>query len=292
MKRKALGRGLSALLPDVPINEGESKKIVEIPLSAIESNPMQPRSLFDESSLLELADSIRRQGMLQPLLVRAHPQFADRYQLIAGERRLRAARSIPLDPVPCIVLQAEQAQMLEIALVENIQRSDLNPVEEARSYKYLTERFSLTQEEIATRVGKSRESIANALRLLHLPSEVLSALERGLISFGHAKALLAIRDGEALKSLVERIIQEGLSVRDVENLSRQRDLPEVAPPPKSVEEKDIHVAELERKLEESFQTKVRIRMRGKKKGIIEIHFFDLLQMESLLKKWNLNINQL
>ncbi len=287
MKRKALGRGLSAILSDLPKADTPHKNIQNIPIQSIDVNHLQPRSFFDDEKLSELSDSIRRQGILQPLLIRKHPDQPDRYQLIAGERRLRAGKMASLTEVPCIILDAKEDQMLEIALIENVQRSDLNPVEEARAYKHLTERFSLTQEEVASRVGKSRETIANSLRLLNLPSEALDSLSDGRISIGHAKALLSIKDRERLITLADRVSSEGLSVRETERLTRIEKKP--SPSPKENKEKDIYTAELEHALEEAFQTKVQIRQQGKNKGVIEIQYYDMSHLDGILKKWKINL---
>lgn len=291
MKRKALGRGLSALLAEAPVEPIDQKAIVEIPVDSIEANRNQPRVIFNEDSLKELAESIRSQGILQPLLVRSHPDNPDKFQVLAGERRLRAARMISLESVPCIVLEAEETQALEIALVENIQRSDLSPIEEARAYKYLAERFGQTQEEIASRVGKSRESVANTLRLLLLPEEILHALEAGSISAGHAKVLLSLRESRSLMPAFERIISEGLSVRETEQVVRELTQPSGMQPekPKKIVEEDVHIIALERSLEAAFQTKVHLKMKGKKKGIIEIQFYDFDQLDSLLSLWKIKM---
>ncbi|MEW6234560.1 MAG: ParB/RepB/Spo0J family partition protein [Candidatus Omnitrophota bacterium] len=290
MKRKALGRGLSALLADFPVESAAQKNIQDIQIGLIDVNQFQPRAAFNPNALMELAESIRAQGVLQPLLVREHTAAAGRFQLIAGERRLRASLQAGLDAVPCIVLQADEAQMLEIALVENIQRADLSPVEEARAYKHLSERFSLTQEEIAEKVGKSREYVANALRLLNLPEAVLVYLDSGELTTGHAKVLLSLKHQDAMRDMAAQILQKGLSVRETENLVRNMSAPAEISPEKSSEkaakQEDVHIADLRRILEESFQTKVNIKMRGANKGAIEIFFYDLDHLQSLLKRWN------
>jgi len=290
MKRKALGRGLSALLADFPVESAAQKTIQEIQISLIDVNQFQPRAVFHPNALMELAESIRSQGILQPLLVREHSSVPGRYQLIAGERRLRASIQAGLDFVPCIVLQADEAQMLEIALVENIQRSDLSPVEEARAYKHLAERFSLTQEVIAEKVGKSREYVANALRLLNLPDAVLAYLDSGELTPGHAKVLLSLKNEDAIRDMAAQILQKGLSVRETENLVRSLNAPSEITSEKTLEktakEENVHVADLRRALEETFQTKVNIKMRGANKGSIEFLFYDLDHLESLLKRWN------
>ncbi len=290
MKRKALGRGLSALLSDVSIESIPQKTIQEVEIDQIEMNEYQPRSFFDSDSLNELAESIRNQGILQPLLVRNHPSIPDYFQLIAGERRLRASKIAGLTKVPCLILQAEDTRLLEIALVENIQRSNLSSVDEAKAFKQLMERFSLTQEEVSAKVGKSRESIANSLRLLNLPENILELLHQGIISTGHAKCLLSLKNKEEINKYAKIIEEQQLSVRETEKLLKEgiQQQPKAENKPKKAQTKDIHLADLESKLEDSFQTKVNIKMRGKKKGTIEIQFFDYDHLESLLKRWNVH----
>lgn len=296
MKRKALGRGLSALLPSAAIEpeigkEVQKKEILDIHVDLIQTNHTQPRCVFDDDKLLELAESIRIQGVLQPLIVRPHPQDRHQFMLIAGERRLRASKLADLETVPCIVLLAEETQAYEIALVENIQRTDLSPVEEAKAYRHLMDRFNLTQEDISNRVGKSRELIANLLRLLNLPESVLYMLQDGLISAGHAKALLPLKDESQIETFAQRIVDEKLSVREVERLIREIISPKVLEEkkPKQEPEKDIFVQDLENSLEQNFQTKVRIKMRGNNKGSITLDFYDLDQLDGILKKWNIKL---
>ncbi len=291
MKRKALGRGLSALLSDTPSMNDEISNIQEIPIEAIEASQFQPRRHFDEEALLELADSIQIQGILQPLLVRPHPTAPERYQLLAGERRLRAAGLVSLPTVPCLVLQAEDTKAMEIALVENIQRADLSPLEEAQAYRHLVERFSLTQEEVAARVGKSREAVANTLRLLNLPERPLRALEEGKISVGHAKLLLGLPAEHEIEAVLEQIVENGLTVRETEALMRQGRAPaKPAKPPKRTDPiLDLHIQALRRELEGVLQTKVEIKMRGKNKGMIQLHFYDLDQLDSLLAHWKVRL---
>jgi len=294
MKRKALGRGLSALLSDAPVGPAEmNKKVEDIPLFLIEANKMQPRKHFNEDALFELSESIRSQGILQPLLVRALPDNADGYQVLAGERRLRAARMAELPCAPCIVLDADETQVMEIALVENIQRSDLTPVEEAHAFKYLADRFALTQEEISKKVGKSRESIANSLRILQLPPDILAALDCGLLSAGHAKVMLSLKESPFLQTIFQRVVEESLSVRETERVVREITNPSpksadsaVKAPPK---EENVHIAALQKSLETTFQTKVNVKMKGKKKGSIEIQFYDLDQLDTLLSLWKVRV---
>ncbi|MDP8243718.1 MAG: ParB/RepB/Spo0J family partition protein [Candidatus Hinthialibacter antarcticus] len=292
MKRKALGRGLSALLSDSSVEsvaEPQSKRIDEIEVGAIEANRWQPRTQFDDEQLKELSESIGAQGVLQPLLVRRKPDGSAGYQLIAGERRLRASKLAGLGKVPCILLEAQETQALEIALVENIQRSNLSPVEEARAYKQMVERFNLTQEQISAKVGKSRAAVTNALRLLNLPVSVLDLLDSGVLSVGHAKVLLSVKDTDKIESLALRILEEEWSVRQLEEELRGK--PPAAPKPAKAapEDKDIFVSDMKRKLEEALQTKVDIRMKGKNKGRIDIHFYDLDQLDHLLKLWKISL---
>lgn len=302
MKRKALGRGLSALLPEGPIEPEpskevtknlETKEIVNLHVDTIEANQEQPRSSFNQEKLDELAESIKKHGVLQPLLVRVHPESIRRFVLIAGERRWRAAKQIGLETVPCLVLHTLEAQSYEISLIENIQRSDLSPIEEAKAYHHLMNRFSLTQDEVSQRVGKSRESIANALRLMNLPEVVQYMLHDGEIAPGHAKSLLALKTEEDIQQFALRVVEEKLTVRDLERLIKDRltpQQPQTQPKPaKQEEQKDVFIEDMEHVLQSTLQTKVRINMKGKNKGTISIDFFDLDQLDSLLKKWNIKL---
>lgn len=306
MKRKALGRGLSAILSDKNIQptqqtapeQDDSRKVQEIDVNLIRVNHMQPRTEFVEDELAELAESIRQQGVLQPLLIRKDPEDAGKYQLIAGERRLRASKRVEKKTVPCIVLDTEESQMLEIALIENIQRSNLNPVEEARAYRLMSEQSNLTQDDIAKKVGKSRAAIANSMRLLKLPDDALEALEQGQISVGHAKLILSLNEYSDQKALIEQITVEDLSVRDTEKfiqelLNRDKtvideDTPTTKPRSPKPEE-DQHVKDLRHRLESSWNTKVQVKMSGKSKGKIEVQFYDLDHLDDLLKKWNIRM---
>jgi ParB family chromosome partitioning protein len=240
MARRGLGKGLSALIPSEATGEVDSA-LREVPISHIEPNPLQPRSHFDEESMSALAASIRAVGLLQPVLVRQLDDEAESYELIAGERRWRAARRAGLQTIPALVQTADAAVSLEKALVENLHREDLNALEEAAAYQQLIDEFGLTHEQVATRVGRGRATVTNTLRLLQLPAGAQSALAEGTISAGHARALLATPDRALQEKLVERIVAEGLSVRAVEDLVRGEDsgLPE---PPPEPEEPEIGVA--------------------------------------------------
>lgn len=267
-------------------------------MDRIEANRDQPRNHFDDDALLELAESIQVHGILQPLLVRIHPDDSEKFLLLAGERRYRAAKIASLETVPCILREAEEEKALEIALVENIQRADLSPLEEAKAYKHLADRFYLTQEEISSRVGKSREAIANTIRLLQLPEPILTAIDDGRISVGHAKALLGVKETPFLMSLFEQITREELNVRETEQLIRKHlngDAPSIpVQQAKEVkkndeDERDVHIVSLENALIEAFQTKVKVKMRGKKKGKIEILFYNLDQLDDLLRRWHVEL---
>jgi ParB family transcriptional regulator, chromosome partitioning protein len=220
-QRRGLGRGLAALIPQEP---GSGLTYAEIPLSAIAPNPRQPRGVFDEDELEGLATSIRDLGLLQPLVVRQAGD--DRYELIAGERRLRASRIAGLTTVPSIIRDTDDTDLLKEALVENIHRVQLNPLEEAAAYQQLLEDFEVTQEELARRLGKSRPTITNGLRLLTLPPAVQRKVAAGVLSAGHAKAVLALSDKRSQEALADRIVAEGLSVRATEEAVRLRVLDE------------------------------------------------------------------
>ncbi len=214
-RRRGLGRGLGALLPGAgPL---ERERTNEVPLALLTPNPFQPRQNTDAQELASLADSIRKHGVLQPIIVRP---VRGGYEVVAGERRWRAAEAAGLTTVPAVVRELTDREALELALVENLQRADLNPIERARAYRRLVEEFHLTQEQVAERVGKSQPSVANALRLLHLPPQVQASLEAGRLSEGHARALMAIGDEPRLLKLWERVERRGLSVRETETLSR------------------------------------------------------------------------
>ncbi|MCL2817244.1 MAG: ParB/RepB/Spo0J family partition protein [Clostridiales bacterium] len=218
--KKALGKGLSALLPRIPAEDGPQKgeKIVDIPLAQITANPEQPRKFFDEEKLRELADSIASFGVLQPIIVRKGD--GELYEIVAGERRFRAAALAGKGEIPCIVRDFAPDDVLELSLIENIQREDLNIIEEAETYHALQQRFDYTQEQLAARLGKSRPHIANTLRLLSLDGLCRAMLREGRLSAGHGRALLALPDADAQRALAQRIFQETLSVRQTEDLAR------------------------------------------------------------------------
>jgi len=268
MSRKALGRGLDALFPQA---SPQDRDLIELDIDQIRPADVQPRGVFKEAALEGLAQSIRQNGIIQPLVVR---RSAGGYQLIAGERRWRAAQKAGLHKVPCIVKEVAEENLLEMSLIENIQREELNPIEEANAYKNLLESRGLTQEEVARRVGKERSSIANALRLLRLPTEIQKSVENEDLSMGHARALLAIESEEAQIKLARRITEKKLSVRATEHLVKQTQHAAAGTPTKRSVSNDTdgaNVLAAEAKLSKRLEAPVKIR-RGKAGGTIEIKF--------------------
>jgi len=281
--KRGLGKGLAALIPTelAELAEAAAASIHEVHLDAIAPNPRQPRQKQDLAALQELADSIREHGLIQPLIVTAalpDQQAAGvAYQIIAGERRWAAARLAGLSAVPVIVKEATPQQMLELALVENIQRADLKPLEEATAYRQLIDEFGLTQEEVAARVGKSRVAVANVIRLLRLPDEVKAALLEGQISEGHARALLAAEAAEKMIQLLRAVIRKGLNVRQTEELVRRgtAETQPQAPAPPSPD-----TAALEDRFRQALGTKVRL-LRSQKGGRLVIHFFSEEELQAI-----------
>ncbi len=270
-KRGGLGRGLSALIPGAP-ESGEASGLLEVPVNAVSPNPKQPRTHFDDEAISSLAVSIREVGILQPIVVR---KAGAGYELIAGERRLRAAKLAGLATIPVVVRDTDDADTLREALIENIHREDLGPIELAEAFRQLLEELGLKQEELADRVGVSRSHIANTIRLLQLPIDVQQLLTDGKLQAGHARALLALGDAEAQNTLALRTVAEDLTVRDVEELVRRYvDGPAektvkaepVDPPPS-----DTTMSEVEEILSEQLATRVQIQM-GKKRGRVVIEF--------------------
>ena len=216
MERRALGKGLGALIPEKALDSGSHKEeIIYVQSGQIKPNPFQPREDFDQTSIEELAQSIKEKGVIQPLLVR---RKGDNYELIAGERRLRAANSLGLNEIPIIIRDVSDQDSLELALIENIQREGLNPIEEAHAYQHLMDKFQVTQEKISEVLGKARTTITNTLRLLKLPHEIQQEMKKGRISFAHGRSLLEIDDVNQQRRLAQDIITKGLSVRELESL--------------------------------------------------------------------------
>lgn len=277
MSKRGLGRGLSALIPGASQESGELDSIAELPLELIAPNPDQPRTDLDDEGIRELAESLRRVGLLQPIIVRP---LGDQYQIIAGERRWRAARLAGLEKVPVRVISATSAESLGLALIENLQREDLNAIEEARGYRRLLDEYQMTQAELADKVSKSRSTITNAMRLLDLPDEVQELVYQGKLTAGHARAILALPDEASRAKLAHKAIDEGLSVREVENLTRlylagQSDREPKPPTPRSFKI-------VARKLRKMLGTAVRVRM-TKTKGRIEIDFHSEDDLERIYR---------
>ncbi len=280
MQRKALGKGIGALFTVPPGKESypvdRSGEVIEVALERIHPNPYQPRRHFDEGELSELADSLREKGIIQPLLVRSD---GNDYELIAGERRLRAAQRAGLTRVPVVVREASGKELLELALVENLQRQDLNPVEAARAYRQLVEEFGLTQEEVAKRVGKERSSVTNSLRLLTLPETVQHELVSGRLSYGHAKVLLSIKDPALIQQTAQQVIQRGLSVRQTEELLQSKK-GSVSRRVKGGRKAEL--VELEEKLVHHLGTKVRVEGQPAR-GRIVIDYYSAEELDRLLE---------
>jgi ParB family chromosome partitioning protein len=273
-QRSGLGKGLEAL---IPVAQEPSAGLTQVSISAITPNPMQPRTALDPEDLAELAASVHEHGLLQPLIVTQ--QGPERYQLIAGERRWQAARMAGLVTVPAIVKEATPQQVLELALVENIQRADLNPLEEAAAFLHLVEEFGLTQEQVAERVGKSRVAVTNTLRLLRLPAEVKQALADGTIREGHARALLALPTPAGQVAALKTVVSKALSVRQTEELVRRL----LAEPPrrKPKQPVDAETQALEEEFREMLGTKVNLHRNRKGRGRLVIHFYSEEELQAI-----------
>ena len=268
-KRRALGRGLGALIPSTYPEEKNDQ--LYVPVAAIQPNPLQPRQAFDQAAIDELAESIRQKGLLQPLLVR---RVNGAYELIAGERRWRAAQQLGMDQVPVTVRDCADGELLEMALIENIQRENLNPLEEARAYRRLGDEFKLTQDEIATRVGKDRSTVANTVRLLQLPQEVQREIERGTLSAGHARALVNAGPEAAKVKLAREIVARRLTVRETEKLAKRHAQPDA----------DVELRAAEHRLTEALGTRVRLHTRRGGAGKIEIEYYSLEGLNALIDR--------
>lgn len=286
MAKKALGRNFYSLLDDNMIESTASAGKTTLKVSRISPRSDQPRKSFDENALQVLADSIREHGVIQPIAVRELGAMSENYEIIAGERRWRAAKMAGLDEIPAIILTGDDLKIAEISLIENIQRQDLNPIEEALAYKALIERFGLKQEEVARQVGKSRSAVANMLRLLELPEEVLLLVQDGKISMGHARAILGLEDEDKMLPLAELTIEKDLSVRDVEALVRRyntvEEESEEGEDDHEATQKKVYMKELEDKARAALGRKVKIRETAKKKTV-ELTFEDYEDLENLLK---------
>ncbi|NYB75459.1 ParB/RepB/Spo0J family partition protein [Sedimentibacter hydroxybenzoicus DSM 7310] len=276
LKRKALGKGLSALIPE-DLEKEDNQRIEDIDINLISPNPNQPRKVFEQDKLEELAESIKKYGVIQPIIVR---KDKDIYIIIAGERRWRACKSANLKSIPCIVRDMENRNASEIALIENIQREDLNPIDEANAYDYIMERYGITQEEVSNIVGKSRVYVTNIMRLANLDDYVKNKIVTNEISAGHGRAILSFHSERQIE-ITDKIIKEGLSVRDVEKLVRDSKKPRR----KQIPEKDKYLVYIEELLTDRFSSRVNIK-RNKNRGKIEIEYInneDLNRILDLLK---------
>jgi ParB family transcriptional regulator, chromosome partitioning protein len=278
MKRRALGKGLGSLLPGrPPVAQEPSEGYIEVSVDEVVPNPSQPRSHFDDEDMADLADSIRGAGVLNPILVR---DTGSGYELIAGERRLRAARLAGLTHVPARVQRVGRGRSLELAIIENIQRQQLNPIEEARAFSSLMVEFGLTQEEVASQVGRKRTSVTNTLRLLKLPEKVQLYLEDGKLTAGHAKALLALESDEEILNMAEAFVTGAVTVRSAEEMTHSRAGRTARKTPVGT---DPNVADAEQRLQRALGTKVRIRRSSEGKGRIEIEFYSDEELQRLFE---------
>lgn len=315
-RRSALGRGLGALIPGAqdakgPAQEGSPARalaepgraegsqateaasepgVAHLPVERIEPNPQQPRRVFDEAELGQLAASLRRHGLLQPVVVRARADAPGRYELVVGERRWRAARLAGFETIPATIKDVAARELLEVALVENVQRRDLNPIELALAFRDLVDAGS-TQEQVGQRVGLERSSVANYLRLLELPRELQEDVEAGALGFGHARALLALANPERRRHLRDRIVGEGLSVRAAEELARRLSAPAGEPSKARPHRRraeagavDPDMADLTRQLEDALQTRVRVRGEGSRGGSLEVEFYGPEDLQRLVRR--------
>lgn len=286
-QRSGLGKGLESLIPtwqgpSTPVESGEQVKMLSV--ESISPNPQQPRKSFDEEQLQDLAASIKQHGVIQPLIVIA-AESENAYILIAGERRLRASRLAGLTEVPAIVRTASQQEQLEFAIIENVQREDLNPLDRAKAYQNLADQFSLTHEDIARRVGKNRATVTNTLRLLNLPLSVQQALLNGEISEGHARSLLALPSPRAMEAALESILGLGLNVRQTELLVSK--LSGKAPSERKAPRRSAEEEDLESRLRQFFHTKVMF-SRGKRGGTISISFYSDEELNAILDTLGIN----
>ena len=276
MAKGGLGKGLNAFFSNVEVEKDEF--IREINIAECRPNPYQPRKIFEQEAIEELKQSIEEYGILQPLIVR---KTIKGYEIVVGERRFRAAKEAKLDTVPVVIRELTEQQMMEMAVLENLQREDLTPIEEAAAYQMLMEKLKMTQEELSKRLGKSRPHIANHVRLLSLPAKIQELITEGKISMGHGRALLGLRKKESITKVVEKVLKDGLNVRQLEQLIQELNEHVPRETKKPVPEKDIFIKEQESSLCERFGTKVQIKQ-TKNKGKIEIEFFSKEDLERIL----------
>ena len=282
---RRLGRGLEALLGSATgLATSDDGALKSIPVAQITRNPFQPRREFKTEDLAELQESLKASGLLQPITVRRRPG-KDGFELIAGERRLRAARALGWREIPAIIKEIDDRTLLTLALIENLQRTDLNPIEEGEGYRQLAQDFALTQQQIADTVGKDRTTIANVLRLLQLPEVVRELLQEGHLSMGHAKVLLGLDEEVKIVTFAEEIVREGLTVREVERRMRS-----VAPPtrkktgrPRAVDSQPAEVRVIENRLRQYLQTDVAVKVTSENRGTVTVHFYSADDLERLLE---------
>lgn len=274
---KRLGRGLDALIPSLSVNDDD--KVLEITLSQLRPNPYQPRKTFDDDAIRELAESIKHHGVIQPIIVRS---VLKGYEIIAGERRYRASQLCGNTTIPAVVRNFTDQQVMEIALIENLQREDLNAIELALAYQALVDKFDLTQEELSMKVGKSRSHIANFLRLLTLPDEIKDNVSRGTLSMGHARALVGVKDEARKKELAQQAIAGEWSVRELEEAIQRLDQKAPVKTKAAAKKRDPYIEQLEESLREQFKTTVKIKQQ-KEKGKIELLYYNKQDLERLLE---------
>ncbi|SDX00320.1 ParB/RepB/Spo0J family partition protein [Paenibacillus sp. CF384] len=275
---KRLGRGLDALIPSLSVSEDD--KVVEVSLTQLRPNPYQPRKTFDDDAIKELAESIKQHGVIQPIIVRT---VLKGYEIIAGERRFRASQLCGNTTIPAVIRNFSDQQVMEIALIENLQREDLNAMELAIAYQALMDKFELTQEELSMKVGKSRSHIANFLRLLSLPEQIKDNVSRGTISMGHARAIVGVKEDARKKELAELTITNEWSVRQLEEAIKNLDQPSAEKAkPQSSKKRDPYIDQLEETLREQFKTTVKIKQQ-KDKGRIELLYYNKQDLERLLE---------
>lgn len=285
---RGLGKGIGALFPTETLESIQNEDHIEkIPLQKLVVNPFQPRKLFDEEAIEELAQSIREHGIIQPIVVR---KKGKKYEIVVGERRFRAAKLANLEEIPAIVKDLTEEQMMELAILENLQREDLTPIEEAEAYQSLIEKLNFTQEDLAKRLGKSRPHITNTIRLLQLPEEVRQLVNDGSLTMGHGRALLGLKNKKRIPEVAKKVINQSLNVRQLESLIKQLN-ENVSRETKKTQKKDIFVQATESQLREFFGTNVQIK-KTKNKGKIEIEFYSEDDLERILEILQLEQDEL
>lgn len=277
MRRKALGKGLEALIPELKTDIIKEERLINIPVSMIKPNRYQPRKRLDKAKLKDLADSIKEKGIIQPIIVK---RGEDGYELIAGERRWRALQMLGIEKAPALIKEISNSEILELALIENIQREELNPIEEALAYDELIKGFGMTQEELSRRVGKDRSSITNYIRLLKLPETIKEDIENNRLSMGHARTLLGLKSAREQKAVRDVVVKKALSVRETENLVRKA---QQGLRLKKKAKKDIFLLSIEEELKRRLNTKVNI-SQSKKGGKIEIYYYSEEELQRLLEE--------